>query len=119
MHLISWIEIPVRNIDRAIKFYETVLQIKLIREDIDNQYKYAYFESEDGGLIQGPEYEPAKKGVLVYFETEPDALDAILDRISLAGGTVLVPKTDTGEDSFYAQFMDTEGNKLGLRAELD
>ena len=41
----------------------------------------------------------------------------VLDKIKANGGKEIVPKTDIGsETGFYAMFMETEGNKLGLHS---
>jgi uncharacterized protein len=44
-------------------------------------------------------------------------LALMLARVVPAGGSVLVPKTEIGNDfGFFAHFVDTEGNKLGLHS---
>jgi predicted enzyme related to lactoylglutathione lyase len=41
----------------------------------------------------------------------------MLTRAEAAGGTVEVPKTEIGNDfGFFAHFIDTEGNKVGLHS---
>ena len=41
----------------------------------------------------------------------------MLARVERAGGSIVVPKTDIGGDfGFFAHFVDTEGNKVGLHS---
>jgi len=82
-NLITWVEIPVKQIERAIKFYSAILDIHIEREDIDNQYKYATFETGDCALIEGRNFETIAKGVLIYMEVEE--MDWVLDQVTLHG----------------------------------
>jgi uncharacterized protein len=44
-------------------------------------------------------------------------LAPMLARVERAGGTSAVPKTEIGNDfGFFAYFIDTEGNKVGLHS---
>jgi predicted enzyme related to lactoylglutathione lyase len=46
-----------------------------------------------------------------------DDLAPMLSRVEQAGGSVVTPKTDIGNDfGFFAHFIDTEGNKVGLHS---
>ena len=38
-------------------------------------------------------------------------------RVEEAGGKLIVPKTDIGEFGFFAQCIDTEGNRIGMHSE--
>lgn len=51
--VINWFEIPVADMDRAIKFYESVMQVALRREKMDVA-ELAVFPHEDpatGGAL--------------------------------------------------------------------
>ena len=55
-------------------------------------------------------------GTMVYLSANPD-LSAVLGRVEKAGGSVLVPKTDIGENmGFFAIIRDCEGNRVGLHS---
>jgi len=57
---------------------------------------------------------PSKDGIIIYLNGGDD-LSNILNRIEPAGGKVLVPKRQISEKiGYYALFLDTEGNRLGL-----
>ena len=119
MSVISWFEIPVRDMDRAARFYERVLGTTLKRE-IFNGTPNALFTrgapGETGGaLIADPKIAPGT-GSLVYLSA-PD-LDAAVARVPDAGGRVALPKTDIGAPGFIAIVVDTEGNRVGLHAPL-
>lgn len=44
-------------------------------------------------------------------------LAPMLACLEQAGGAVVVPKTEIGNDfGFFAHFVDTEGNKVGLHS---
>jgi predicted enzyme related to lactoylglutathione lyase len=120
---ISWFEIPVSDIDRAQKFYETIFGVKLIPMDM-HAVKMRMFPTDNpmegigGALVYMPEmYEiSSKAGVLIYLNGNPD-VKIVLDKIEKAGGKVIVPKTEISpEHGFMGIFIDTEGNRIGLHS---
>ncbi|MBT3276349.1 MAG: VOC family protein, partial [Spirochaetales bacterium] len=57
---------------------------------------------------------PSEQGSVVYIDANPD-LQIVLNRIESAGKSVFIPKTQVGPDmGFFAQFKDSEGNRVGL-----
>ena len=119
MKLLNWFQIPVTDIDRAVKFYESVMQTTLQRGD-DARMKRAFFpmdpENHDrtgGELVQSPDDRPSKEGVTIYFNSE-DGVDAFLARVSAAGGQMTMPRTSIGEWGFIGLFVDSEGNQIGV-----
>lgn len=117
---INWFEIPVRNMDRAQKFYETVLGQALRREAMGPQ-TLAVFDSAQAGvggcLLAGAEVPaPSATGSLVYLNAKP-SLDAALARVEAAGGRITTPKVQLpGDMGYFAHMTDTEGNRVGLHA---
>lgn len=62
-----------------------------------------------GVIIQG-------EGVTIYLDGGND-LQVILDKIERKGVEILVPKTlHADESGYFALFIDTEGNRLGLHS---
>ena len=119
MKLLNWFQIPVTDIDRAVKFYESVMQVTLNRMD-DDRMKRAFFpmdmENHDrtgGELVQHPDDRPSKEGVTIYFNSE-DGVDAFLARVATAGGQMTMPRTSIGEWGFIGLFVDSEGNEIGV-----
>jgi predicted enzyme related to lactoylglutathione lyase len=52
----------------------------------------------------------------VVYLNGGENLGTVLDKVEVAGGQVIMPKTDLGENGFMAYFADTEGNKVGLHS---
>ena len=67
-------------------------------------------------LVKGNDYKPTTDGAVVYLNAGND-LQPMLDKVLQNGGEVIVPKTEISpEIGFFAQFIDTEGNRLGLHS---
>ncbi len=120
---ISWFEIPVTDLDRATKFYETIFAFSLFPMDVGN-LRMRMFPISDpmidigGALVDsGGFHKPsATDGPLIYLNGNPD-LQAVLDRVVSAGGTIVVPKTEISpEYGFMGVLMDSEGNRIGLHS---
>jgi predicted enzyme related to lactoylglutathione lyase len=117
---ISWFEIPVRDLHRAQRFYETVLGRALQRETMGAE-QMAVFPAEEGrakGCIHLPSQPiaPSAAGTRVYLDATP-SLDAALDRVQGAGGRITTPKVALPPGmGFFAHVTDTEGNVVGLHA---
>ncbi len=117
---INWFEIPVRDLDRAQRFYETVLDRKLARETMGEE-RLAIFPAAQGrtqGCINiGPQpVAPSTSGTRVYLDASP-SIDAALSRVADAGGKVVVRKTALPSGlGYWAHMSDTEGNIVGLHA---
>ncbi|MBI4547618.1 MAG: VOC family protein [Ignavibacteriae bacterium] len=119
-NMINWFEIPVIDFDRAKKFYEKIFDAKIEVQDMMG-FKmgfFPYFEGKvSGSLVKGEGYTPNMNGTLVYLNGNPD-LNTVLNRITGAGGKVLVPKTQiTPEIGYFAIFTDCEGNKVALHSQ--
>jgi len=120
---ISWFEIPATDLDRAQKFYETILDIQMIPLESPH-IRMRMFPIEDpmtgigGALALAPEfYKPsATDGPIVYLNANPD-VQRVLDKIEAAGGKIIVPKTQISpEYGHMAIFIDTEGNRVALHS---
>ncbi len=116
---INWFEIPVKNFDKAKKFYEVILGT--IMQPIEAMgMKSAFFsfdmkEGVGGCIMQGQGYDPSDKGTVVYLNGGDD-LSTILSKVEKAGGKILMPKMAIGENGFMAHFLDCEGNRIGIHA---
>lgn len=118
-HLTNWVEIPVKDMKRAVKFYSTILGGVALNEMELGPVKYALFPSVDkyncGALAQGEHYTPSADGVVIYLDGGKD-LNQILSRVVSAGGKVVMEKTFLADEAGYiGMFLDTEGNKIGLQ----
>lgn len=118
-NLVSWFEIPTQDLARAQKFYESVFNIKLQPPTKSNghmaifpgAYEYA---GAMGALVTSEIAAPSQQGTVVYLGCAN--LNETLRRVEENGGQVLVPRTDIGEDGYFAHFCDTEGNRVGLHS---
>jgi uncharacterized protein len=122
-NIVGWLEIPVVNMERAMKFYETVLDIKLSRNQM-GPIDMAWFPWVDegkgsaGSLVCQPDfYKPSSDGVLIYLTTQAGDMRVELDRIEPAGGKIIHPRKLIAEGYGYmAVFIDTEGNRIALHS---
>ena len=111
-----WVEIPVRDLERAATFYQTVFGLPTgeISDDGARRTLTLIDPSESSSvgisLNQTAGFEPSDRGVLVYLQPSGD----ILDKVSAAGGKVVQEKTSMGESGTYATILDTEGNLLAV-----
>ncbi len=113
---VVYFEIPVLEMNRAVKFYQTVFGFEFERKTIDN-YEMALFpfKKEDSGitgsLAKGDVYKPTKDGVILYFKT--DNIEETLKKVISQNSKILYPKTDNGI-GYVAEFEDSEGNRIAL-----
>jgi uncharacterized protein len=120
-HALNWFEIPVSNFARAKAFYETVLG-RAIEEMVMGPTKMGFLSSGPdavgGAIVYADDAVPSKQGTIIYLNGG-DNLAPMLARVVHAGGSIAVPKTEIGNDfGFFAHFIDTEGNKVGLHSML-
>lgn len=113
----AWFEIPAENLDRAQKFYETVLAQPLHRENFGGLdmavLRGGPKPNSSGALIAHEDLQPSVHGSIVYISVQN--LDPVLERVQAHGGDTLVPRTALPEGmGFFAQFRDSEGNRVGL-----
>jgi uncharacterized protein len=115
-HVVSWFEIPVTNIERAMTFYRTVVGADFQRMD-QGSMLYATFAVDPdgitGALAQGEGFVPSSQGTTVYLAAADVSVP--LSKVEAAGGKIVIPKTNIGENmGYFAQILDTEGNRVGL-----
>lgn len=114
---VVYFEIPVSDMHRAMAFYKQVFHFSFDETTIDHQ-EMALFPFSAGGLgisgalAKGEIYRPSTEGVLIYFRTA--SIEETLSLALAAGATVLYPKTSNGAWGCVAEFMDSEGNRIGL-----
>ncbi len=112
--LISWVEIPTENIERAVNFYNSVFDLNLEIMDCGSE-KMACFPNGEGAISQAPDFKPSKDGVLVSLNTG-DHLQKTIDKIVEKDGKIIKEKTKIEAEGYgyFALFIDCEGNKIGL-----
>ncbi len=118
-NLFSWIEIYVDDMERAKKFYETVLGISLNEMPMPEgsgatMYTFPWSDGApgaSGALVKMDPRKPGSVGTIVYFNSE-DCSE--LERVESAGGQIIKPKSPAGGMGSYCIFNDTEGNSVGF-----
>lgn len=116
---ITMFEIPATKISRAIDFYQAILDIKIEKMEIaEMQMGILPYEEQlvTGVIIQADGYKPSADGITIYLNGG-DNLQVILDRVEKNGGQIFIPKTPHADESgYFAIFIDSEGNKIGLNS---
>ena len=116
---IVWADIPVKDLDRAIKFYSAVLGSPVHKEEIPGAPigVLPHQEGDAGGcLVQGAGNEPSTKGPLLYLSAN-GRLDAATAAVEANGGKILQAKHQIGPHGWRAIVLDSEGNRLALHSE--
>jgi len=121
-NVVGWFDIPVTDMERAIRFYEQVFDFKLSRQQI-GPLEMAWFPLVEGGLgtpgslVKSEFHRPSDKGVRVYFTAHSGDVAIEAGRVKAAGGEVLVQRTLIKEDIGYmAVILDSEGNQIALHS---
>jgi predicted enzyme related to lactoylglutathione lyase len=119
-HAVNWVEIPVVDFDRAKKFYSTIYDYEMPEMMMGpNRMGFLLFKQEGGvgaAIVKGEGYTPVKNGAKVYLNGGAD-LNIVLNRISKAGGKVILEKTVVAPGlGHFAIFEDSEGNILSLHS---
>ena len=117
---VSWFEIPVADLDRAEKFYQSLLKVELDRQPKEDDMIMSCFpmskdsQGASGALVQHETYQPSQNGagIIIYF-TIPH-FDEALEMVENLGGELIFPKKDIGEHGFIARIKDTEGNQIAI-----
>ena len=118
--MIGWFEIPVVDMERAMKFYGGLFGCEF--SDMEVPYgKMKMFPMEmekpgaPGALIQSDQMKPSTDGVTVYFTSPTADLNADHKKVEELGGKVTVPRTDIGH-GFVLMCEDVEGNRFALHS---
>jgi hypothetical protein len=116
---VSWFEIYVQDMERARKFYEAMLQVKLEKLNSTVPELWAFPQSftnygASGALAKMEGVPSGGNSTLVYFSCVDCAVEA--KRAMAAGGRILKEKFSIGEYGFIVLAFDTEGNTFGLHS---
>ncbi len=118
-NLAVWFEIPVIDMERARNFYSHVFHLDIHVEDMGGM-PYGLFPmrgyGNSGALVKRMDFQPSAHAATIYLNGGQDLSDP-LSRVEAAGGKILVPKTKiSNEMGYYALFLDSEGNRVGLHS---
>ena len=119
----GWFEIPVSDMYRAKRFYETVFQIEIQVQQFGKTLMGWFPNPGDpeargasGSLVENKDfYKPSADGVLIYLSTVE--ISAEMSRVEESGGKVLQEKTQISpEVGYMSLFLDSEGNRIALHS---
>lgn len=115
---IVWIDIPVNDLDRAIKFYSAVLG-KPVKKETMPDFSMGILPHDEGEvsgcLFESKEVRPSDQGILVYFSVE-GRLEKAVSVVAPNGGKVIKDKHAIGPYGFRAVIRDSEGNRVALHS---
>ncbi len=125
-NVVGWFEIYVDNMERAVAFYQTVLEYKLesMSDPAESGMQMMSFPMDEdpmqkygapGALVKMDGFGPSSGGTIVYFAVKDCAVEE--SRVAGAGGQVIRPKQSIGEFGFISLCKDTEGNIFGLHSQ--
>ena|SRR3990167_10433803 len=116
MNTFCWIDIPVIDLDRAIRFYAGILNAHVEKID-EHGFVFGLLphiqENVSGCLAVMNDRKPSQDGPLVYLNLEGQ-LDRAIHDVTTHGGQVLHAKTQIGPYGHRAIVLDTEGNAIAL-----
>lgn len=120
---VVWIDIPCRDLDRAIGFYSTVLGCAVEKQSGKKPDGtpfelgvLAHSGSEVGGcLIVNEKSPPSAHGVLVYLNCQGRLKEAVA-AVEPHGGKILEPIHGIGPYGSRAVILDSEGNRVALHS---
>lgn len=115
---VVWFDIPVVDLDRAIKFYSAILGAPIKKDSHPGMTMgiLPHGENDVGGCLYVMEGEtPSPQGPLLYFNCQ-GRLDAAIAEVAKNGGKILQEKHQIGPYGFRAVAVDSEGNRIALHS---
>ena len=115
---IVWCDIPVENLDRAIKFYSALIGEAVSRETMPGATFGLLPHANEGAgacLVETKENKPSSTGPLIYLNCD-GRIDIAIATVKLNGGEVLQAKHPIGPYGFRAIIQDSEGNRIALHS---
>ena len=118
-HQFVWVDIPVTDLERAMRFYGAVLGAPVTRSggpgftfgllpEAQNAVSGCLYVPSEGNA-------PSRTGPLVYLNAS-GRLAAAVSAVLAHGGQVLQPIHAIGPHGFRAVVLDSEGNRIALHA---
>ncbi len=116
---IVWCDIPVVDLDRAIKFYSAVLGAPVQKQNYPGM-AMGLLPGGDadvtGCLHRSGHDHPSDRGPLIYLNCK-GRLDEAEAAVAPNGGKVLQPKHTIGPYGFRTVILDSEGNRVALHSD--
>ena len=112
---IVWVDIPVLDLDRAVRFYSAVLGGEVRSKSIRGWRSDscpATTSDVSGCLFTKDDERPSATGLLIYLNAQ-GRLDEAIAVVEPNGGKVLQPRHQIGPHGYRAVILDSEGNRAG------
>jgi uncharacterized protein len=113
-----WVDIPVLDLDRAIRFYSGVLGAPVKKEEYPGMALGLLPGGDQdvtGCLNRSDSDRPSDHGPLLYFNCQ-GRLDQAIAAVAEGGGKVLQAKHAIGPYGVRAIVLDSEGNRIALHS---
>ena len=111
---ICYLEIPAKTAEASAEFYSTIFGWK-VRTRGDGELAFDDTGGVSGTWVKEGDRTPDER-TRTYIMV--DAITDTLKRIQAAGGRVLTPRTEIGQNmGAFAAFADPVGNEFGLYEE--
>lgn len=115
---VSWFDMPVRDLDRAIDFYRVVLDCEITVEKATSGSIGVIAHSDGeiaGSLFKKEGYLPSPQGILVYLNVN-GRLEEAVQQVRRMGGHVLREAHAISPWGYRAIVLDCEGNRVALHS---
>lgn len=113
---VSWVDIPVYDLDRAIVFYEKLLDAP-VQKRSEHGFEFGLLphegENVSGCLCMMEDRKPSQDGLLVYFNVE-GRLNQAVEVARAMNATILHEPAQIGPYGHRAVLLDSEGNAIAL-----
>ena len=117
-HQVVWVDIPVRDLQRATRFYSAVLGAKLTTDTFEkfSMTLLPHSETSVGGcLYASKDNAPSETGPLVYMNVD-GRLEKAVEAALGNGGKILMDRHQIGPHGWRAIVLDSEGNRIALHS---
>jgi uncharacterized protein len=113
-----WVDIPVLDLDRAVRFYSAVLGAPVAKQDYPGMsigLLPGGDEDVTGCLHRSDSDRPSDHGPMLYLNCQ-GRLDEAIAAVVPGGGKILQAKHAIGPHGFRAVILDSEGNRFALHS---
>jgi predicted enzyme related to lactoylglutathione lyase len=118
---VVWFDMPVQDLDRAIRFYSAVLAAPIQKQQYSGM-AFAVLPHSEGAVsgclttnCQDDDNKPSSHGPLLYLNCQ-GRLDEAIAAVATGGGKMLQPRHPIGPYGFRAVVLDSEGNRIALHS---
>ena len=117
---IVWVDIPVKVLSRAMRFYSAVLELSFKKEEFPTlSIALAPQGKGEIGVCLFPyseeEHQPSMHGPLIYLNCEGRLTEALED-VDRLGGRIIKGRHSIGGMGWRAIVVDSEGNRIALHS---